>query len=171
MLGAFSRKSPVKRILTALAVSVLLSEAGSAEERIVSSSIDGAFEFIAINHEPSHYEQYMLRESKTKKPVMATEDSDDYINPSFGSPHLQWSPNSPMFIVSAKVYREYGTLSAVFRISSDLKLVPISLPESAEPAQWTSDGDLILLVRREESYRFDPKTGTFVPSQRKDGRK
>jgi hypothetical protein len=118
---------------------------------------------VAIKHENPDYVEHALRDAKSKKLVTATEDTeDDFINPGFGSPLLEWSPDGRMLIISAKLYRHLGEFSAVFRITDDLKLAHVALPKDSEPARWNPDGTLVLRVKREETYRFDPTKQAFI---------
>jgi hypothetical protein len=157
--------------LLAFALSSFLTGVRAAEENVLSTSPDGAFELVALKTQQSDYDQYTLRQARTKKPVGTGEAGDDFINPGFGSPNILWSPDSRMLIILAKLYRDRGDFSAVFRISSDLKLVPLAVPEGSEAVRWNSDGSLVLHVKREVSYRFDPQRQIFVPTVNKQRRK
>lgn len=166
---------------TILALLIALLSSGhlkAAEEEVLSTSPDGAFELVLITEElpvkdkTQEQEQRrelaarVLRNTKTKAAVVpdASGDAEDLIDGGGGIPTLQWSPkDNRLLIISAQVYKHYGESKGVFRITADSRLVEVPMPLDAIPDRWKPDGTLILLVKHEDVYRFDAAKGKLVP--------
>ncbi|WP_395751043.1 hypothetical protein [Prosthecobacter sp.] len=157
----------MKAFALLLATLLFITRLQAAEvESLLEKSPDGVFELVAIKDTKLDDTHYVLRNAKTKAKVIADDNEfgEDYINPGFGSPTLEWNPkNSRLLIIDAKLYRDRGNTSTVFRITDDSKLVLVPTPEDAIPDRWNPDGSIVLLVRHEDVYRFDAGKNVLTP--------
>ena len=163
----------MKKFISIFAMLLSIIRLEAAEESVLSTSPDGAFELVQITEllpvKDKHKEKqresidFILRDTKTKVAVVLGDDGEDFING--GSvPSLQWSPtNSRLLIISAQIYKHARESRSVFRITDNSKLVYVPIPEDAIPDRWNSDGTVVLLIRHEDVYRFDGTKNVLEP--------
>ena len=167
----------MKAVAVAFLALALGLRADGNNESIVSKSHESSFLLIEVFDPKTDLKWYHIRDARTQKEVRETDDpnntsGDDYLNPGFGSPIVQWSPtNSRMLLITSKLYRDRGYSCAVFRITDDLKLVRVPIRDEAIPERWNHDGTLVVTMRVEAVYGFDPTKKEFRSITENQGKK